>query len=365
MRKQTRGKSSFRRKIRKGLRRSRGKKMAKTYRKSRRTIFRRKYRFRRRRGGRRIRGRGTVNAGGKISKRFLFKIKNTEIPWQKFNVRFQDSIYCVNGNVASTAYTIGTMYKGPEAEFGHNNGLKYDTFNINGDGSQTDLAYAVDNLFSTVGSTLQTGTKGLISSLKYSFRIRNNQNIRANIMVTYFIPRKGAAIQSYKCAQDMISSQLVQTATDINYAGIGFDWRQHPVVVNLYRLVVKRFSLAPGESRNLSLYCGGLPFFGSNNYFDEAVNSKRFTRYMEIRATGDPVQETNTFQGELIVSAAKVTTGPVNLLIMAKKTLIGKDLPDTRRYLTKDISGTPQHFSSGVGMVPIGGTTFVKAAPLN
>lgn len=281
--------------------------------------------------------------------------------------------------IASYFWTLGTFGAGsiglsPNGPQNFDQGQTQPSFNIEGTDGYTDLAFAKRYFWNPAGQTAggiafaQEGVKAYLSRNDMVFHFRNNMNVRAFVTVTYFSPRSGVNLaQSYYNGEHMLEG--LKSQSNVVYSP-SFDWRNVANVNSLFKMVVKKWTLPPGGTKGLKFKCGGIPFFGNNNRFDEARFSSKFTRFMHIMAWGDVVlsQVGLGMDQRPVYASQNVYYGPVNLTYTCTHRIEGKVIAVPNAFINNDLTTegnagtapTPYSWSNGVitagpKVVPIGG----------
>lgn len=309
-----------------------------------------------------------------LSKSFMAKFYNTQNPYIKFKRRYHYRMVTEGGEenkLASYFWTLGTFYAGnfasPDGPKNFDQSTMRPTYMVVGQDGYTDLAYARNQFWDS--TMAQVGDKAYISRNDMIFRFRNNMNIRCYMTVTYFIPRKGINMRN-----DLNNGQhyleALKTQSNVTYSPV-FDWRSVTNVTQLFKVVVKKFNIPPGGIKALKFKCGGLPFLGNNNRFDETQMTTRFTRFMHILAYGDLAmgQSGVGVGGRPLYASENIFHAPVNIAYQVTHRLEGKKIsnPNTATAIDLTTNGNAggavpnYNWENGVPnagpvMVPIGGT---------
>lgn len=338
-----------------------------------RKYYKRKYKkyYKKRFGGigkRKFRGRKLIRGGRgnpKISKKLAIAIANMACPTQKFRYQRMLNIQCPNTEVAERCFSIGTYRKSQvSTEFGNEEYQKYDIFwqdtGTTPNTYYTDLAWAIQQYFSTVADNLTYGNYGLILKMKKIFEIRNNNNVRVNITLTWLTPRKKAnSPDSWNGATVLFDAY--NGLTDEDREVPGFDLRNNPKLNVFYKMKVKKFHLLPGESKYTKLSCGSLPYRGNSLHITNEPTTSMFTRFMHIMAYGDPVMGSNMG----LPDPSVVVTGGVNLSIRIHTTMAGKKTNPVARVQFTDLTPQKTPYATPTFVVPIGSNTNVQVGPVN
>lgn len=292
-----------------------------------------------------FRRKGGIAYGAKnqISKNFAMKIQNALYPFKKFKRTQMYSLYTSGNTVARHIFQVATFHHGDESMFTSNGILeinKYEEFTKVATTSYTDLAYARNNYWNGTGTTTQYGCKGQLNYLFKLLEIRNNTPLKAHIKLTYFIPRKGAAMSNLTSAYAIVANAIAQLPNGENVDAPNYDWRNNSVLNPIWKMVVKRFTLLPGATRWIKLKAGGLPFFGSNQGLDETTFSKRFFRWAILECYGD-LTLGQTAVGEPPVNLPdlnKPCYGPCTLTIVETTKMGGKNFTNNAPAVNTDFT---------------------------
>lgn len=236
---------------------------------------------------------------------------------------------------------------------------------------RTDLGQARANFWSD--ANVQYGSKGSILKNEMIFRFRNNTNIRCFMTVTYFIPRPGLPMGSYLNGKIWLEGLKGQTTATYNP---NFDWRQVSTVTQMFKLVVKKYQFIPGQVRYIKFKCGGLPYYGFNNFFDEVTMSTRFTRFMHVMAYGDQTfHQVGTLTGKPLYDESFQSSTPINLSYTCVHKIEGRRIQVPNNYVAQDLTtldnaGKDETWEWGTSgqikgprTVPIGGTNIEWVGP--
>lgn len=280
----------------------------------------------------------------RLSKNFMMRFYNTQNPFIKERKTYNWRIVTSGGtanNVASYIWQLGQFVTdntaagwSPDDQQNRCQGVAKVRFHQDAGYFFTDLAWARHKFWT---DNLQTGKIGCLLKNEMIFRFRNNMNIKCFITFTYFIPRKGVSLRdSYPNGLDMIGGLAAQSNFVVDASS---DWRNAPNVNALFKMVVKKWILTPGESRGIKFKCGGLPFVGNNNRFDESTWTQRFTRFLNIKAYGDMVfGQTGVVSGKPVLDSTQVGTGPVNLSYTCIHKIEGKKVTVPNSYIIDNLS---------------------------
>lgn len=289
----------------------------------RRTFKRRKLRFRRKLYKRRYGRRFRRGRGGKTKniKSLALKILSISQPWKVYKKVTRSGFSSVHGQIAIKSFTIGTFKKELTAAGTFDDGINettnsYVKFNSDATYSYTDLAWAREAYYASDATIQNRGRRGYIHSNTKYINLKNNANVRVHITATWFKPRRGSSNNMLHNTKTML--EIARVDSNFSIATPGSDYRNCSNIAVNYKLIVKKFSLQPGESKWLTLKMGGTPFRGYNTFFDDNVATKRFTRGLQLLGYGDPIFD------DAAATAQTTSTAPVNVSVMVIQRMKGK-----------------------------------------
>lgn len=284
----------------------------------------------------------------------MTKFYNTQNPYVKYKKTYNYRMVTTGGlsnKVGSYFWTLGTYASGIDANDFNLDDQKnfaatgrWPLYHPYSGTYYSDMAWARLNFWQAF--TNQVGGPGLLNRNDMIFRFRNNMNIRAFMTITYFIPRKGINLNvSNKNGKEYLEGLLVQSGTGLSPSS---DWRNVPNATALFKMVVKKYTLAPGQTKAVKFKCGGLPFIGNNNRIDESFYNARFTRFMHIKCYGDMVfGQTSEFQNAPVLDQNAVGTGPCNIGYTVTHRIEGKKIGTPNNYIIDDLTG-----NANTGTIP-------------
>lgn len=290
------------------------------------------------------------------------KIMAFQTPWKLFKKVSFTGMSCKINESANFWSTMGVYHKNDDlSTTGFDDGIdeesgKYPLFNPIGGNGYTDLAYCEYQYFASTAAINEAGGRhGYIKSNIRYFKLRNNQNVKANLKVTYFTPRINTNYGGNYSGLTVMSNLASESDQPFTFTNPGSDWRNCSPVSALYKIYSKTFSLMPGETKWIIHKMRGCPSYKSSNTFNHTDFNKRFTTFMHISAFGDLVHthENPTQSG----------TGPVNIQIECIQKLKGKVIHNSQKsewYDLTSITGNRPHVPPVIAtarVVPIGSNT--------
>lgn len=289
-------------------------------------------------------------------------------PFRIFKQQHYSNMEAAINTTVVKYFTVGTYHRLPQAQapssYNFDNGIdeentKYNQYTWGVDSFETDLAFA-ERAYATTTSVTETksGKNVYIQSSKSIIKLRNNKNCKVHLTLTWFIPRRDTNYGGSYSARTTIENLMIDSTNDF-IPGPGSDFRNCVAITSKYKLVVKKISLLPGESKWTSLKMGGLPFYGYTTTFNHAVFSKRFTRFLAIQATGDLVHSP-------LGANEEVGTSEVNISIELRQKMKGKKVHGGNYAEWFDLTRTganrphPAPVSNAAYLTPIGSNTRVQ-----
>lgn len=307
--------------------------------------------YRKKRNYKRRWGRGQ----GKLSKPFVARIVNTMQPSEVYKNSWMGTLRHnasnINDQALYTVFTTGTYHHdNSTANFAHNAAGYFEPFRtISGEG-WTDMAYTEEKLFGQSDATdTRSGKKGYIQEITNYLRVRNNQNLKCFLTLTYFRPRMKLA--SENCGADLLDL-YAGSFPSLSRVNPHFDWRNVPMAVTYNKIYVKKLSLLPGESKSFKFNCGGMPFLGNCLSFNRGTFDNRFSRFMELRAYGDLIFSD--------LNHNEISRGPVNLALSYVTRIKGKQWQQPHGNVAEDYSTFKSPNISNPFVVPIGSNQKVE-----